>query len=42
MISTAIVRSTRFNSEWNKGFIDKGVEARIAYIGKDIIKVEVK
>ena len=34
--------STMFNSEWNKGFIHDGVEARITYVGKDIIKVEVK
>jgi hypothetical protein len=34
--------STLFNSEWNKGFIHDGVEARITYVGKDIIKVEVK
>ena len=34
--------STTFNSEWNKGFIHNGVEARITYIGKDIIRVEVK
>ncbi len=34
--------STMFNSEWNKGFIHNGVEARITYVGKDIIKVEVK
>lgn len=34
--------STMFNSEWNKGFIHDGVEARITYLGKDIIKVEVK
>jgi hypothetical protein len=34
--------STMFNSEWNKGFIHNGVEARITYTGKDIIKVEVK
>jgi hypothetical protein len=34
--------STMFNSEWNKGFIHNGVEARITYVAKDIIKVEVK
>jgi hypothetical protein len=34
--------STMFNSEWNKGSIHNGVEARITYLGKDIIKVEVK
>jgi hypothetical protein len=34
--------STMFNSEWNKGFIRDGVEARITYVGKDIIKVEIK
>ena len=34
--------STTFNSEWNKGFIYNGVEARITFVGKDIIKVEVK
>lgn len=34
--------STTFNSEWNKGFIHNGVEARITYVGKEIIKVEVK
>jgi hypothetical protein len=34
--------STMFNSEWNKGFIHNGVEVRISYVGKDIIKVEVK
>ena len=34
--------STMFNSEWNKGFIHNGVEARITYVGKDIVKVEVK
>ncbi|MGH9547215.1 MAG: hypothetical protein ACRD23_18565 [Terriglobales bacterium] len=34
--------STTFNSEWNKGFIHNGVEARITYLGKGIIKVEVK
>ena len=34
--------STTFNSEWNKGFIHDGVEARISYVGEDIIKVEVK
>ena len=34
--------STMFNSEWNKGFIHNSVEARISYVGKDIIKVEVK
>jgi hypothetical protein len=34
--------STAFNSDWNKGFIHNGVEARITYVGKDIIKVEVK
>ena len=34
--------STMFNSEWNKGFIHDGVEARITYVGKDIVKVEVK
>ena len=34
--------STTFNSDWNKGFIHNGVEARITYVGKDIIKVEVK
>src|SRR5215831_5776126 len=28
--------STTFNSGWNKGFIYNGVEARIAYVGKDI------
>ena len=34
--------STTFNSEWNKGFIHNGVEARITYVGKEIIRVEVK
>jgi hypothetical protein len=34
--------STVFNSEWNKGSIHNGVEARITYVGRDIIKVEVK
>lgn len=34
--------STTFNSEWNKGFIHNGVKARIAYVGKDIIKIEVR
>jgi hypothetical protein len=34
--------STMFNSEWNKGFIHNGVEVRITYVGKDIIKVEAK
>jgi hypothetical protein len=34
--------STVFNSAWNKGFIHNGVEARITYVDKDIIKVEVK
>ena len=34
--------STTFNSEWNKGFIHNGVEARITYVGTEIIKVEVK
>ena len=34
--------STMFNSEWNRGFIHNGVEARITYVGEDIIKVEVK
>lgn len=33
---------TMFNSEWNKGLIHDGVEARITYVGKDIVKVEVK
>jgi len=32
--------STTFNSEWNKGLIHDGVQARITYIGKKIIKVE--
>lgn len=34
--------STTFNAEWNKGFIHDGVEARITYVGTDIIRVEVK
>jgi hypothetical protein len=34
--------STTFNSEWNKGFIHDGVQARITYVGKDIIRVEIK
>lgn len=34
--------STTFNSEWNKGFIHDGVEARITYVGSEIIKVEIK
>jgi len=34
--------STTFNSEWNKGFVHDGVEARITYVGTAIIKVEVK
>jgi len=34
--------STTFNSEWNTGFLHEGVQARIAYRGKDILKVEVK
>lgn len=34
--------STTFNSEWNKGLIYNGVQARITYVGKDIIRVEVK
>jgi hypothetical protein len=34
--------STMFNSEWNNGFIHNGVDARITYVGKDIIRVEVK
>jgi hypothetical protein len=34
--------STTFNSEWNEGFIHDGVEARITYVGTDILKVEVK
>ena len=34
--------STTFNSEWNKGFIHNGVQARISYVGKDIIRVEVR
>ncbi len=34
--------STVFNSEWNKGAIRDGVEARISYRGSDILKIEVK
>lgn len=34
--------STVFNSEWNKGFIHNGVQARITYRGSDILRVEVK
>ncbi|SRR5579871_2081058 len=34
--------STMFNSDRDKGFIHDGVEARITYVGKDIIKVKVK
>jgi len=34
--------STIFNSEWNKGLIHNGVQARITHVGKDIIKIEVK
>jgi hypothetical protein len=36
------VRFEYVNSEWNKGFIHNGVNARITYKGKDIVKVEVK
>jgi hypothetical protein len=34
--------STTFGHEWNKGFIHDGVQARITFVGKDILKVEVK
>jgi hypothetical protein len=34
--------STTFNSERNKGFIHDGVQAQITYVGKDIIRVEIK
>jgi hypothetical protein len=34
--------STTFNSEWNKGFIHNGVQARVTYHGADILKVEIK
>lgn len=34
--------STTFNSEWNKGFIHNGVEARITYVRNEIIRIEVK
>jgi hypothetical protein len=34
--------STVFNSEWNKGFIHNGVQARITYRGSDILRVEGK
>lgn len=34
--------STVFNSEWNKGAIRDGVEARVSYRGSDILKIEVK
>ena len=34
--------STTFNSEWNRGFIHDGVQARITYVGKDIIRVEIE
>jgi hypothetical protein len=33
--------SIAFNSEWNKGFIRNGVQARISYQDEDILKVEV-
>jgi hypothetical protein len=36
------VRFEYVNSEWNKGYVHNGVNARITYKGKDIIKVEVK
>jgi hypothetical protein len=34
--------STVFNSEWNTGFIHNGVQARITYHDRDILKVEVR
>jgi hypothetical protein len=34
--------STVFNSDWNKGFIHNGTQARITYRGQDILRVEVR
>jgi hypothetical protein len=34
--------STVFNSEWNKGAVHNGVQARISYRGSDILRVEVR
>ena len=34
--------STVFNSDWNKGTIHNGVNARISYRGSDILRIEVK
>lgn len=31
-----------FNSEWNHGYIHNGVQARIAYKEKDILRIEIK
>jgi hypothetical protein len=34
--------STVFNSEWNKGAIHNGVQARISYRGSEILRIEVR
>jgi hypothetical protein len=34
--------STAFNSDWNKGLIHNGTQARITYRGQDILRVEVR
>lgn len=34
--------SAAFSSDWNRGFIHNGVEARITYRGSDILRVEVR
>lgn len=34
--------SVVFNSEWNRGYIHNGVQARIAYKGENILRVEVR
>lgn len=34
--------STVFNSDWNKGFIHHGTQAKITYRGQDILRIEVR
>ncbi len=34
--------SAVFNADWNTGFLHNGVQARITYHGRDILKVEVR